>query len=194
VSKRADAPLAHRSIRINNGSALRAPLSRNTSFTSTVSKANRTRSPSLVAPKVDDVHLRSAAGAPLPSRPYLSRSKTQLASSTTSIGTARDQEGSDLAWREALPRDGYAQKIERSDHPFNQPFNAEPALPNRPNMDPSPAYQTRPIGPLATIPVANWSQATHLYRCVCVADFEVAAHIRYATLPFLTLRKDEGIE
>lgn len=61
-------------------------------------------------------------------------------------------------------------------------------------VDPSPVYQPRDSGIPASIPVANWNQTTPLYRCVCVANFEVYSHVRYKTLPFLTLREGDLIE
>lgn len=196
VGRRTEAATANKSLRLNAGNALRAPLSRNTSFTSTFSKANRTRSPSLVAPKAENTHLHSVDSAALASRPYLGRSRTQGTSTANGTTSTNVQQALDLAWRQVSPRDEAALSTEQKRPPLNQQHGPGSGVPNRfeGSVDPSPVYQTRQNDTSAIIPVANWSQATHLYRCVCVADFQVASHIRYATLPFLTLEKDEAIE
>lgn len=191
-------------------SALRAPLSRNSSFTSAISKSNRARSSSLLAPASVDAPGQPAGNAISASRPYLRHSRTLSTSSinlpSPSTTGQSNSDGSRLSMQRTtgnttpVGRETSKYNLDRLARSHLPPVNATQAitLPDISEMTrvppPYEQQQQLPSHLPTNIPVAQWEAATLLYRCVCVANFQVYAHVRYGTLPFLMLNEGDIIE
>jgi hypothetical protein len=193
--------------------ALRAPLSRNSSFTSAISPNSRARSSSLLAPVSSEASGQITGNAASASRPYLRHSRTHSTSSINlpspnrgahsnvddpRLSTQRTERTPGSASLVGNENTGYSlPRIEGQSRPATTAEALNPPASTEVARMPPPAYQQQQqlqAGPPSSIPVADWATAVLLYRCVCVANFRVSSYVRYGSLPFLTLNEGDIIE
>jgi hypothetical protein len=207
-------------VRTMSRTLLQPQLSRDSSVSSNISRATRTRSSSLLGPTVnDDSPQSSGSGASSTSlsRPLAKHNRAQSTSSvhlSASAASSRKIASDSLAQSLTIPyqldpgatdpRDSRL-AVTRSEAERNRPMSYLPPLTRTasirlPGMQekcvpPPPQYKSRDGKLDADIPaVSSWSNARPLYRCIAVAEFRVFDRIHYAGLPFLMLAEGEIIE